>query len=118
MFTVIPVLPVNEPCHWCDGQQCYTASVWWGPCLLAFYTTDETRLEPNKLNDAACEVLIELTKAIKPGSDLVIDGEEMWGAIGNCGCLTCHWPDYVPPVLIARTSWVCIPLEPSGEEAA
>lgn len=109
MFQVIPVLEVEEACQWCRYQDCYTASVWWGDCLLSFYTKDASRLEPDKLNEIACDVLQRLTMALRPGQETVIDGAELWKAIGNAGCLPCFWADWRPPVVIAYSSFVCIP---------
>ena len=110
-LAIIPVLPVEEPCNWCEPQQCYAAAVWWGDCLLSFYTKDAARLEPEKLNATACEVLRELTKACRPGQDTVIDPADLWKLIGNAGCLPCYWADWRPPVAIAYSSKVCIPWE-------
>jgi hypothetical protein len=110
MFQIIPVLQVEKACHWCEPQKCYTASLWWGDCLLLFYTKDAARLEPDFLNELACDILQEITKAIKPGADTVIDSQELWKAIGQCGCLPCYWDDWRPPVMLGYSSSVRIPL--------
>ena len=118
MLEIIPVLPVEEPCVWCEPQKCYTASVWWGDCLLSFYTTDPTRLAPNALNDAACEVLRQLTMAVEPESETIIDPKRMWDLIGNAGCFPCYWEDFRPAVLMGYSSSCCIPIEPGGVSPA
>lgn len=109
MTEIIPMLPVEETCNWCEPQECYTASVWWGRCLLSFYTKDAARLAPDLLNESACEVLREITKALRPGNLDIIDPEELWNTIGQCGCLPCYWQDYRPPVLMGYGSSVGIP---------
>lgn len=106
---IIPVLPVQEPCNWCEPQQCYTAGVWWGECLLSFYTTDPTRLEPDALNQAACDVLREVTKALLPESDTIIAADTLIKSMAAHE-LCCFWADFRPAVALAYPNRVVIPL--------
>jgi hypothetical protein len=108
---IIPILPVNEPCQWCEPQKCYTASVWWGSVLLDFYTLDPKRLEPEALNREACEILRKVTSAIDPDSKEIIDPEKLDKALGwrSCGRLACYWSDFAPAVLMCSPSKCCIP---------
>lgn len=110
MFAIIPVLEVNHPCTWCEPQNCYEASVWWGEVLLQFYTTDANRLEPNRLNDEACKILQELTKAIRPESETVIEPDDLREAMQHT-ILCCFWEDFRPPVSLAYRNKVVIPAE-------
>jgi hypothetical protein len=111
MFEIIPVLPVNESCHWCEPQDCYTAGVWWGDCLLTFYTKDAARLESGKLNDLACDILKHVTSCLDPESSDVIAPDKLWKSIGQCGELPCYWADFRPAVMMAYRTSICIPVE-------
>lgn len=110
MFAIIPVLKVNNPCEWCEPQKCYEASVWWGEVLLVFYTTDPSRLEPNRLNEEACKILQELTKALKPESETVIEPEDLQESMRST-ILCCFWADFVPAVAMAYGNKVTIPVD-------
>jgi hypothetical protein len=96
MLEIVPVLPVEKSCQWCAPQKCFTASVWWGDVLLSFYTPHAYRLQPEALNDAACNVLREVTKAIQPGAETIISSEELHEAVGSPFILGCHWEDFTP----------------------
>lgn len=109
MIGLIPVLKVNEPCHWCEPQKCYEASVWWGEVLMVFYTTDATRLEPERLNAEACRVLQEVTKGLRPDSDTVLDPDELLKEMGNHTILCCFWDDFQPAVALAYQNKCVIP---------
>lgn len=110
MFEIIPMLPVNEACHWCEPQECYTASVWWGDCLLCFYTKEASRLESEALNQVACDILKYVTQCIEPESSEVIDPHKLWKTIRQCGTLPCYWADFRPPVMLGYSTSVCIPV--------
>lgn len=106
-FEIIPVLEVNEPCQWCEPQECYTASVWWGELLLDFYSKDPARLEPERLNQTACGLLKEMTRAVDPESKEVIDGQRIIDAIGTT-ILRSWWPDFRPACSTFDRSFCCI----------
>jgi len=122
MFEIIPVLEVESACNWCEPQQAYEASVWWGEVLLVFFTTDEKRLAPDALNEAACEVLRQLTMALEPDSDTIIEPDALAKQIGyaNCNSILCHWADFRPAVALVYRNKVVIPVEnpaaPEGSE--
>ena len=112
MLEIIPVLPVNEPCSWCEPQQCFTADLWWGEVLMCFYSKDAARLEPSALNDEACMVLKQLTMAITPESDEVISPEALRKELGRgLPILCCYWADFKPAVSLAQPNQCCIPVE-------
>lgn len=108
-FEIIPVLPVNEPCFWCEPQSCYEASVWWGEVLLLFYSTDQSRLAPEPLNQEACAILKLLTEAITPERDDVIDPVSLRKAMNNT-ILCCFWEDFRPAVAMAYKNKCVIPV--------
>lgn len=105
---IIPVLQVNEPCHWCEPLGCHEASIWWGEVLLVFYTTDATRLEAERLNAEACKILQEVTKGVLPDSETVIEPDALLKAMGGQTILCCFWDDFEPAVAIVHRNRVRI----------
>lgn len=107
MFEIIPKLEVNDPCEWCEPQECYTASLWWGELLLDFYSKDQARLEPERLNQTACDMLKRLSRAIDPESDEVVSGDQIIKRVGTT-IFRAWWPDFRPACSMFDASFCCI----------
>lgn len=116
VFEIIPLLPVNEPCTWCDEQQCYIASVWYGDVLLEFFSRRANDLRPSNMNREACGMLRAFTKGIMPDAEYVVTPNELFELVDGA-TIAMYWIDFRPACLDndAYTHIVCIkPFSPEN----
>lgn len=95
MLEIVPVLPVNDETKWCDPQECWTRSLWFGDLLLEFHAKDKERLSPENAQSVGIEVLRQLAAALGL-DDVNAVPKAVGGPTGDYVVWIC-WDDYISP---------------------
>jgi hypothetical protein len=110
--------PNGDGIRWSDGQECFTASRWYGEVLVHFLSkTAVGRLDNEEnIQRTGAEVLRRVSESLGAPTGTIMTEEEMLGNLfaqlhHYCPIVNVYWSDYEPPLLMASVVSVCIPTD-------